>query len=387
MSSAPVQTPSSGAPILIDAVPDYVVDQKWFYEPLTYNLNDYFKDPDGGPLTYTAKILDPAWAAQGISTIDFGFQITESGVLQIGVDYGWSFTFGPSQYTQKTYHTPQIQNPVEIQVTATDADGHSVSDIFGLSQKSDELGLTNRAPVFEHDRDTDVAPQSFVVHEVGGINIGGRWFHAGWWQRQEIGNFEDPDGEKLTLTATLADGSPLPSWLHLTSEQDRTSTKAILWVSGAEDTDIGSYDIRITATDAAGASATHETSFTLFPKSNQAPTFISYPTLHTSGFFEDLRKVSLDVANGESFVQDVSAFFYDHDGDVLTYSLASATGQDIPAWLSINATTGVMTVTPGAEDRGFYEVKVLASDPFGAKVTSHTMEFSVAAPNRAPVLD
>jgi hypothetical protein len=59
--------------------------------------------------------------------------------------------------------------------------------------------------------------------------------------------FQDPDaGDILTYSATLADGSPLPSWLSVNS--------ATGGFTGTPDT-IGNLDIKLIATDTSGASA------------------------------------------------------------------------------------------------------------------------------------
>ncbi|MCA6972399.1 putative Ig domain-containing protein, partial [Pectobacterium carotovorum] len=68
------------------------------------------------------------------------------------------------------------------------------------------------------------------------------------------GTFTDPDGDTLTLRATLADGSALPSWL--------TFNAATGTFSGTPGNgDVGNLSIRVTATD--GSNASVSTSFGL----------------------------------------------------------------------------------------------------------------------------
>ncbi|MBN3117414.1 putative Ig domain-containing protein, partial [Pectobacterium brasiliense] len=68
------------------------------------------------------------------------------------------------------------------------------------------------------------------------------------------GTFSDPDGDTLTLSATLADGSPLPSWLSF--------DPAIGTFSGTPGNgDVGALVIRVTATD--GSNTSISTSFGL----------------------------------------------------------------------------------------------------------------------------
>ena len=65
-------------------------------------------------------------------------------------------------------------------------------------------------------------------------------------------SFTDADvGDTLTLSATLADGSPLPAWL---SFNPATQTFSGTPLNG----DVGSLSIRVTATDSSGASATQD---------------------------------------------------------------------------------------------------------------------------------
>ncbi|MBA0219929.1 putative Ig domain-containing protein, partial [Pectobacterium brasiliense] len=68
------------------------------------------------------------------------------------------------------------------------------------------------------------------------------------------GTFSDADGDTLTLSATLADGSPLPSWLRF--------DPAIGTFSGTpSNSDVGTLVIRVTATD--GSNTSISTSFGL----------------------------------------------------------------------------------------------------------------------------
>ena len=56
------------------------------------------------------------------------------------------------------------------------------------------------------------------------------------------GTFDDADGDMLTLTATLADGSALPSWLTFNGS---TGTFSGTPLSG----DVGTISVRVTADD------------------------------------------------------------------------------------------------------------------------------------------
>ncbi len=91
----------------------------------------------------------------------------------------------------------------------------------------------------------------------------------------------------------------------------------------------------------------------------------------------DLADVS--TAEDAAFTLDASTVFSDPDlGDVLTYSATLANGDPLPAWLSIDPETGVLSGTPENGDVGELSVVVTASDgelsvaadPFTVTVTN-----------------
>lgn len=66
------------------------------------------------------------------------------------------------------------------------------------------------------------------------------------------GDFTDPDfGDTLTFSATLADGSPLPSWLSFDP-----ATGALSGTPGNDD--VGQLDVRLTATDEGGLAVSRD---------------------------------------------------------------------------------------------------------------------------------
>jgi len=71
--------------------------------------------------------------------------------------------------------------------------------------------------------------------------------------------------------------------------------------------------------------------------------------------------------------------------DVLTYALKSANGDPLPAWLSMDPQTRVITATPGYTDSGTLALTLTATDQGGK---SATMRFNLVVDNvnQAPVL-
>ena len=162
---------------------------------------------------------------------------------------------------------------------------------------------------------------------------------------QLVGN--DPDGDALTYSAT-----GLPPVLSVNA--------ATGLISGTlTATSAGTYTVTATVSD---GSLTSSKTFTwMVTNVNQPPT-LTQPPNRTS------------ARNASVSLQLVAS---DPDGDVLTYS---ATG--LPASLTINAATGLITGTLKSNSVGTHTVKATVSD--GALSASQTFNWTVT--NAAPVM-
>jgi VCBS repeat-containing protein len=240
---------------------------------------------------------------------------------------------------------PGNENVGELQivVTATDVGGESVSQTFALAV------ATNHAPevaqFIADQQASEDAPFTFTIPE---------------------GAFRDANaGDMLTRSATLADGSALPTWLSFDST---THTFSGLPVNS----DVGSVSLKLTATDLAGAQA--------------GQTF----TLGVSNV-NDAPEVGISLTNQTARTGDPitwqlpSDAFVDVDaGDVLTYSASLGDGSALPTWLAFDAATGSFSSTPTAA--GHYVVQVTASDLTGAAVSqTFTLDVVAGDGNLAPI--
>ncbi|GKW08099.1 putative Ig domain-containing protein, partial [Pectobacterium carotovorum] len=277
-----------------------------------------FTDPDGDTLTLSATLADgtalPAWLSFNPATGTF------SGTPANG-DVG----------------------SLTIKVTATDGSSASVSTTFGLTVTN-----VNDAPVVSGT----IAAQS--IAQGGSLNV-----------TVPAGTFTDPDGDTLTLSATLADGTALPAWL---SFNPATGTFSGTPANG----DVGSLTIKVTATD--GSNASVSTTFGLTVTNvNDAPV-VATPIPAQS------------VAQDGSLSFTVPAgTFTDPDGDTLTLSATLADGTALPAWLSFNPATGTFSGTPASGDIGNLTIKVTATDGSSASVST-TFSLTVTTVNEAPVV-
>lgn len=151
-------------------------------------------------------------------------------------------------------------------------------------------------------------------------------------------SFGDPDtGDTLTYSIT----SGMPGWM---SFDDTTRTFSGTAGVGQH----GVFDIVVRATDGAGAYVEDTVRVTIV-NPNSAPT-------------HDTTILSQIADTGTLYSKDVSGSFSDPDGDSLTYSATLQGGGALPAWLSINPATGVLSGTSAGGDIGTITVVVNAAD-------------------------
>jgi Ca2+-binding RTX toxin-like protein len=163
--------------------------------------------------------------------------------------------------------------------------------------------------------------------------------------------FEDreiPIGDSLAHSASLADGSALPSWLSFDAG---TRTFSGTPANG----DVGTISVRVTATDQSGQSASDVFDIAV-ANTNDAPVLAN--------------------AIGDQTARDTVAFLYtvpadafaDVDaGDVLSYAASLESGAPLPGWLAFDAAARTFSGTPGVADMGTVGVVVTVTDGAGAQ--------------------
>jgi len=274
-----------------------------------------FSDPDGDSLSYSVSLSDgsalPTWLSFDALTQTF------SGTPGNG-DVG----------------------ALNLRITATDPDGLSVSDSFGLT-----VGDINDAPVI----DTAIADQATSQNSLFSFAV-------------PAGTFSDPEGDSLSYTTSLSDGSALPSWLNFDAV-----TQTFSGTPGNDD--VGYLNVQVTATDTAGLSVNDV--FTLdIANVNDAPVVVSA-----------IEDQSTPQATAFSFAIPAGTF-NDPDGDSLTYSATLADGSPLPVWLNFDMATQTFSGTPSSGDASNLEIEIIASDSSGATVSD---QFSLLIDN-VPVL-
>ncbi|MGF1933640.1 MAG: putative Ig domain-containing protein [Nostoc sp. ChiQUE02] len=283
-----------------------------------FTISNSFQDPDpGDTLTFTATLENggslPSWLSFNAATKTF------SGT-PLNADVG----------------------SLNIKVTATDIALAQVSDVFTLTVKN-----VNDPPELKQA----IANQEATEDTVFNFTI-------------PDNTFIDIDaGDSLTYTATLENGSPLPSWLSFNADTKIFSGTPL-------NANVGNLNIKVTATDTAFAQASNVFVLTV-TNVNDSP------------------EVALAIANQEATEDTVFNFtipdntFIDVDGDSLTYAATLENGGSLPSWLSFNADTKTFSGTPLNEDVASLNIKVTAIDPALAQV-SDVFVLTVANANDPP---
>lgn len=150
-------------------------------------------------------------------------------------------------------------------------------------------------------------------------------------------------------TAHLAQsGDPLPSWLQINS-----ATGAITGTPG--NGDVGTLQIEITASQSATLQASQTFALNVL-NVNDAPTVVG-----------GVDAVRLQAGVALAWTPPAGVFADIDIGDRLAYSVETADGKPLPAWLSFNAVKGQLEGTPGSVDAGALQLQLVATDLSGAK--------------------
>tara|TARA_B110000971_G_C19954904_1_gene475174 strand:+ start:39 stop:1319 length:1281 start_codon:yes stop_codon:yes gene_type:complete len=179
--------------------------------------------------------------------------------------------------------------------------------------------------------------------------------------------FADVDiGDTVTYTATLSDGTALPSWL--------TFNPATRTFSGTPlNGNVGITAVKVTATDTAGATVSDTFNVTV-TNTNDAPTVANAIVDQT---------IAEDSTLSFQFSANV---FADVDvGDTITYTATLSDGSALPAWLTFSAATRTFSGTPANSDVGTLAVKVTATDA-GTAAVFDTFNLTVTNTNDAPTV-
>ncbi|MFG5384454.1 tandem-95 repeat protein, partial [Yoonia sp. R2-816] len=174
--------------------------------------------------------------------------------------------------------------------------------------------------------------------------------------------FTDVDGDALTLSATLVDGTALPDWLVFDAAAGS--------FSGTPPQDFNGH-LAVTVTASDGSLSASDTFALDVAPVNDAPV--------VSIALEDQASAEDEAV---SFALPANAFT-DVDGDALTLTATLADGTALPGWLVFDAVAGSFSGTPPQDFNGILSVTVTASD--GSLAESGTFALEITPVNDAPV--
>ena len=268
------------------------------------------------------------------------------GVFSINAAGAWTYAMNTAQnaFAQGTTYTDSI--------TVAAADG--TTQVITVSI----LG-TNDAPTVANP----ITAQS--VNEDSALN-----FTVPATTFSEVDN-----GDSLTLSATLADGSALPAWLSFNAA---TGTFSGTPANG----DVGSLNIRVTATDSLGASVSNTFALTV-NNTNDAPIA---NTDSNTGLEEA-------VISGNVLSNDTDVDLGDTQA-ITTFTISGMAGTfnagdtvNIPSVGSFNlSNTGAYTFTPVANYNGTVPVITYTMRDTAGVTATATLGLTVTAVNDAPTV-
>ncbi len=299
-----VIVPTPDAPIL-GTLSDVTVGEDM---PVNIVLpDDFATDPDGDALTLSAQLVDgtalPVWLAFD----------------------GTGFTGTPPQ---------DFTGILSVEIMASDG-------VLGTTTRFDLIiAPVNDAPVLA-DLPNVMVDEDTVVDIV-----------------LPDGFASDPDGDALTLSARMADGSTLPDWLAFDG----------IRLTGTPPQDFnGTFSVELAASDGR-IETTTAFDLTIAPI-NDAPVLGSLPNITAD---EDM---PVDIVLPAGLASDV-------DGDALTFNARQADGTALPGWLSFDGAR--LTGTPPKDFNGILTIEISADD--GALNAATTFDLIIAPINDAPVL-
>ncbi len=163
--------------------------------------------------------------------------------------------------------------------------------------------------------------------------------------------FYDIDqGDVLSYSATMADGSALPGWLKFDAVTRTFSGVPSNW-------DVAVLNVSVTATDTGGLSATD--TFVLDVQNvNDAPVVVNH---FADQHVEEDHHFNISVPSNTFDDWDIV------HGDSLSLSATLADGEQLPSWLKFDAVT--RTFSGHAECSGNWDILLTATDQAGASVS------------------
>jgi hypothetical protein len=340
----------------------------WYHVVVTYDgaaLTLYVNGTVANQMTGLSGgvMLGMAGAELGGAPLTGGYSF--NGLVDEAAIYGYALT--PAQIAAHYALRTSTSTSASLQVAASDPDGDTIT--YGASGLPTGLSINATSGLISGA----VSPGSAGTYSVtvtasDGTLTGSQTFTWTVTHTNRPPVMANPGNQTSTVGATVSlslgatdpDGNPLtynasglPSGVTL-----NTSTGII----GGASSSVGTFPVTVTASDGS-LSATQSFSWTIAAVNRP-------PTLANPG----------NQSGAENAVVSLQLVGSDPDGNVLTYG---ATG--LPAGLTVNASTGLISGTLSYSSAGSYSVIASVSDGIAAPSTQ-SFSWTVTNTDRAPIL-
>ena len=368
----------SASPPVVNQTPD----QAWTAAQKV-SLATSFSDPQGERLIYTATQADGSALPKGLlfnpttgaftgtaplAPQTYGLTVTATDASGLAVSETFNAVVSASAPVvnqtpdqawtagQRVSLATSITDPQgeRLIYTATQADGSALPK--GLLFNTTTGAFTGTAPlapqsygltVMATDASGLTATETFNAVVSASAPVVNQTPDQTWTVGQKVSlasAFTDPQGEKLTYTATQSDGSALPKGLVF-----NTVTGAFAGTPAVP----GSYALDVTATDGSGLSTSETFNATVQPV---APVAHASPNLA----WTDGRTMSFMVPPG---------VFSDPQASPLTYAAYEVGGDDQTSWLQFNPSPADFFGTVPAGLAETIGIELVATNSYGLSAT------------------
>ncbi len=299
-----------------------------------------FLDREGNGLTYT------------VQQVDSNGDIVGDGSLPTGVTFDEAtrnFLGNKDTITDGSFY---------VKVTATDPEGASATDTFQVTFSDVE----NSAPVVENPIDRVAIVQGAIGTPIYTIPIG---------TGTDMFSDDIDNSSALAYSASIA-GQSIDNDVNGTDLSFNTTTREFLSDGSLV---AGKYIIDLTATDRGGKSTT--TQFVIYVDDGADSTISTDQTIPDQTW---------NGSGEHTFKIPSNAFTFDDAGDTVTYS-ATADGNPLPSWLSLDPQTGVLSGNPPYGTAATYAIVITATENGQSSTNTSGFNLTIGTPNDAPVLN
>ncbi|MDN5217533.1 putative Ig domain-containing protein, partial [Fulvivirgaceae bacterium BMA12] len=335
---------------------------------VTYTLPEQHQDFDLYVLiNHNGLALPPAapdYVESHVGECDFSnnlfgpLTITDCQSPPIGVDASVILNENSSNGT--SVHTVAASDP-DVGATRTfSITGGNTGTTFDIDMSSGEITVNDNTlldfsiPVFtltvtveDNDGLTDDATITITIDDESVYTVNAAQNEDSYSNGDQLASVTDGNG--AIASAVIASGS-LPGWMSL------NATTGEITVNDATQVADGTYAVDITTTDAVGGTTTQTVSIVIDPDTEAVYTVNAAQN-------ED------SYSNGDQL-----ASVADADGAITSAVIASGS---LPSWMSLNATTGEITVNDATQvTDGTYAVDITTTDADGG-VTTQTVSIVI----------